>query len=163
MDHIDRKILEVLQDDARISNADLAGKVGLSPSPCLRRVRSLEQAGIIRRYVTLLDPAHIGMPMSVFVRVTLERQIERALEDFELAIQSRPEVVECYLMTGDSDYHLRVVVSDITAYERFLKDHLTRIAGVRSIQSSFALKQVVYRTALPLRPLAKPTTPKSAS
>lgn len=150
LDRIDQKILEVLQENARIPNAELAAIVGLSPSPCLRRVRALEQSGIIRSYAAILDPAQAGMPVSVFVRVTLERQIESALEKFEDAIQSRPEVVECYLMTGDSDYYLRVVVRDLAAYETFLKDHLTRIEGVRAIQSSFALKQVVYRTALPI-------------
>ncbi len=150
LDAIDRRILAVLQDNARISNADLAREVGLSPSPCLRRVRALEESGVIRRYVSLLDQAAVGLPVSVFVNVVLERQIESALETFEEAARQRPEVVECYLMTGGSDYLLRVVVSDLAAYERFLKDHLTRIPGVRSIQSSFALKQVAYRTALPI-------------
>ena len=133
-----------------MSNVDLAGEVGLSPSPCLRRVRTLEERGVIRRYVTLLDQAAVGLPVSVFVNVALERQVESALEIFEDAVQRRPEVVECYLMTGGADYLLRVVVTDIAAYERFLMDHLTRIPGVRSIQSSFALKQVAYRTALPI-------------
>lgn len=133
-----------------MSNVELASVVGLSPSPCLRRVRALERAGVIRRYVTLLDQATVGLPVSVFVNVSLERQVETALETFEAAIQQRPEVVECYLMTGDADYLLRVVAQDLTAYERFLMDHLTRIPGVNSIKSSFALKQVAYRTALPI-------------
>ena len=150
LDAIDRRILTELQADARISNAALAEAVGLSPSPCLRRVRALEAAGVIRRYAALLEPAEVGLPISVFVQVTLERQIDRALETFETAIQDRPEVMECYLMTGDSDYLLRVVVSDLTAYERFLKEHLTRVSGVASIKSSFALNQVKYSTALPL-------------
>ena len=150
LDAIDRRILAVRQDNARMSNAELAREVGLSASPCLRRVRALEESGVIRRYVSLLDQAAVGLPVSVFVNVTLERQIETALETFEEAARQRPEVVECYLMTGGSDYLLRVVVSDLAAYERFLKDHLTRIPGVRSIQSSFALKQVAYRAALPL-------------
>jgi DNA-binding Lrp family transcriptional regulator len=150
LDAIDGKILTALQENARLSNVGLAQAAGLSPSPCLRRVRALEQAGVIRRYATLVDQAAVGLPVSVFVSVSLERQIEPALETFEDAVRQRPEVMECYLMTGTSDYLLRVVVSDLAAYERFLKDHLTRIPGVRSIQSSFALKQVVYRTALPL-------------
>ncbi len=150
LDAIDRRILTELQADARISNAALAEAVGLSPSPCLRRVRALEAAGVIRRYAALLEPAEVGLPISVFVQVTLERQIEQALETFETAIQDRPEVMECYLMTGDADYLLRVVVSDLNAYERFLKEHLTRVSGVASIKSSFALNQVKYSTALPL-------------
>ena len=150
LDAIDRRILTELQADARISNAALAEAVGLSPSPCLRRVRALEAAGVIRRYAALLEPAEVGLPISVFVQVTLERQIDRALETFETAIQDRPEVMECYLMTGDADYLLRVVVSDLNAYERFLKEHLTRVSGVASIKSSFALNQVKYSTALPL-------------
>lgn len=150
LDAIDRKILALLQNDARIANVDLADKVGLSPSPCLRRVRDLEESGIIRRYVTLLDPTEVGLPVSVFVSVTLERQVEQALERFEAAILKRPEVMECYLMTGDADYLLRVAIADLAAYERFLIEHLTRVPGVSSIRSSFALKQVKYSTVLPL-------------
>ncbi|MDE2230359.1 MAG: Lrp/AsnC family transcriptional regulator [Alphaproteobacteria bacterium] len=150
LDAIDRKILARLQDDARLTNVELAEAVGLSPSPCLRRVRELEESGIIRRYVALLDPAAVGLPVSVFVNVTLERQVESALERFEAAILKRPEVMECYLMTGDADYLLRVVTADLSAYERFLVEHLTRVSGVASIKSSFALKQVKYRTALPV-------------
>ncbi|MCR6633068.1 MAG: Lrp/AsnC family transcriptional regulator [Magnetospirillum sp.] len=150
MDAIDRRILTELQRNGRISNADLAQAVGLSPSPCLRRVKALEEAGTIRTYVALLDPEAVGLPVSVFVHVTLERQVEERLDAFEVAITRRPEVLECYLMTGEADYLLRVVVPDLGAYERFLKDHLTRIPGVASIKSSFALKQVRYNTALPL-------------
>jgi Lrp/AsnC family leucine-responsive transcriptional regulator len=150
LDAIDRNILDVLQQDARISNVELSEKVNLSPSPCLRRVRRLESEGTIRSYVTLLDPAEVGLPVSVFVQVSLERQVDDALENFECAIVARPEVMECYLMTGDSDYLLRVVAPDLEAFQRFLLDHLTRIPGVASIKSSFALKQVSYRTALPL-------------
>lgn len=150
LDAIDRRILAALQENARTANVDLAREVGLSPSPCLRRVRELEELKIIRSYVTLVDPAAVGLGVSVFVQVSLERQIERALEVFEAAVLARPEVMECYLMTGDADYLLRVVVADLAAYERFLMYHLTRIAGVASIKSSFALKQVKYRTALPI-------------
>jgi len=147
---VDAKILHLLQNNARISNVDLARAVGLSPSPCLRRVRALEDSGLIRSYATLLEPAALGLDVSVFVRVSLEKQVEPALERFEAIVMKRSEVMECYLMTGDSDYLLRVVVPDIASFERFLLDHLTRIPGVASIKSSFALKQVKYRTALPL-------------
>ena len=150
LDDIDRRILRALQDNARISNVELARTVGLSPSPCLRRVKTLEDSGVIQRHVSLLDQTVVGFPVSVFVSVTLERQVESALEQFEAAISKRPEVLECYLMTGDADYLLRVVTSDLASYERFLIDHLTRIPGVNSIKSSFALKQVSYHTALPL-------------
>ena len=154
LDVIDRRILENLQDDARMRNVDLAGKVGLSPSPCLRRVWNLEQTGVIRGYATLLDAEAVGLPVSIFVSVTLEKQVERALKIFEKHIRARPEVMECYLMTGDADYLLRVVTADLAAYEKFLIGHLTRIPGVASIKSSFALKQVAYRTALPIAPEA---------
>jgi DNA-binding Lrp family transcriptional regulator len=150
LDEIDLRILRALQDDARISNVDLAERVGLSPTPCLRRMRALEGEGVIRRYAALIDQGSVGLPVSVFVSVSLERQVEEALATFEARMRERPEVMECYLMTGDSDYLLRVVTSDLGAYERFLMDHLTRIPGVASIRSSFALKQITYKTALPL-------------
>ena len=150
MDAIDFRILDALQDDARISNVDLARAVSLSPSPCLARVRALEAEGYIQRYVTLLDPKKIGLTVSVLVQVTLEKQIESALEIFEKAVRERPEVMECYLMTGDADYLLRVVVADVPAFERFILDFLSRVPGVGNIKSSFALKQVKYQTALPL-------------
>lgn len=154
LDAIDIKILNALQEDGGVSNLDLAAKVGLSPSPCLRRVKLLEEAGIIRKRVTLVDPAEVGLKVNVFVNVTLEKQVEERLADFEAEVRQRPEVLECYLMTGESDYLLRVVVPDLEAYERFLKNHLTRIPGVASIKSSFALSQVQYRTALPLNHIA---------
>ena len=155
LDAIDRLILENLQNDARMRNVELAEKVGLSPSPCLRRVGNLEETGVIRGYATLVDAEAVGLPVSVFVSVTLEKQIEKTLEKFEKEIRARPEVMECYLMTGDADYLLRVVTADLGAYERFLIEHLTRIPGVASIKSSFALKQVAYRTALPISPPGK--------
>jgi len=150
MDEIDLKIVSLLQTDARITNADLADKVGLSPAPCLRRVRALEQRGVIKKYVALLDPGAVNLGVTVFIQITLDLQVERRLEVFERAIMRRPEVLECFLMTGDSDYLLRVVVPDVAAYERFLKQSLTRLEGVASIKSSFALKQVKYSTVLPL-------------
>lgn len=151
LDGFDRRIIDQLQRNGRISNVDLAKAVGLSPSPCLRRVRYLEDAGIIDRYVAILNQSSAGFSLSVFVQVTLERQVETALETFERIIAQRPEVMEAYLMTGDSDYLLRIVVPDVSDYEVFLKDHLTRIPGVASIKSSFALNRVKYETALPLQ------------
>ncbi len=150
LDAIDRRILENLQNDARMANVALAEKVGLSPSPCLRRVGRLEETGVIKGYATLVDAEAVGLPVSIFVNVTLEKQVEGALETFEKDIRAQPEVMECYLMTGDFDYLLRVVTSDLQAYERFLMEHLTRVPGVASIKSSIALKQVAYRTALPI-------------
>lgn len=150
IDDIDRNILRVLQKNARTTNVNLARQVALSPAPCLRRVRQLEEREVIRGYVALLEPTALGLGVSVFIQVSLEKQVESALEIFERAVLDRPEVMECYLMTGDADYLLRVVVQDVPSFERFLLDHLTRIPGVASIKSSFALKQVKYRTALPI-------------
>jgi Lrp/AsnC family transcriptional regulator, leucine-responsive regulatory protein len=150
LDDIDRKILAVLQADGRISLADLSAKVGLSPSPCLRRIRILERAGIIARYVAVLDQGKVGLPVSVFVSIKLESQREQALERFNKAIAKWPEVLECYLMTGPRDYLLRIVVADLSAYERFLKQKLTKVDGIASIESSFALEQVKYSHVLPI-------------
>lgn len=149
LDSIDWKILSVLQENARIPNVELADRVGLSPSPCLTRVKTLEREGFISRRVTLLDPGAVGLGVSVFVQVRLEKQIEPTLTVFEKAVAERLEVMECYLMTGVSDYLLRVVVSDLQEFQRFVTD-LSRIPGIGSIQSSVALKQVKYNTALPL-------------
>jgi Lrp/AsnC family leucine-responsive transcriptional regulator len=146
----DRKILGLLQKDGRMSLADISAEVGLSPSPCLRRIRLLEKAGVIARYVAVLDQTVVGLPVSVFVSVKLERQREEALDQFAKAIARCPEVLECYLMTGSRDYLLRVVAADLAAYERFLKEKLTRIDCVASIESGFALKQVKYTNVLPL-------------
>jgi Lrp/AsnC family transcriptional regulator, leucine-responsive regulatory protein len=150
LDDIDRKILAVLQADGRISLADLSAKVGLSPSPCLRRIRILERDGIIARYVAVLDQGKVGLPVSVFVSIKLESQREQALERFNKAIAKWPEVLECYLMTGPRDYLLRIVVADLSAYERFLKQKLTKVDGIASIESSFALEQVKYSHVLPI-------------
>ena len=150
LDSLDLKILKILQEGSDISNVELAERIGLSPSPCLRRVRILEDAGIIKKRVALLDATVVGLGVSVFVSVRLEKQAVERLTAFEAEICKRPEVVECYLMTGESDYLLRVLVPDLAVYERFLKESLTRIAGVASIRSSFALRQVAYSTALPL-------------
>lgn len=150
IDHTDREILHHLQQDGRLTNAQLAERVHLSPSPCLRRVRNLEERGVIRRYATLLDPRKVGLPISVFVSVSLKSQDRGAIQEFEAHVETYPEVMECYLMTGSSDYLLRVVVPDLDAYEAFLSAKLTTIGSVANIQSSFSLKQVVYRTELPI-------------
>jgi Lrp/AsnC family transcriptional regulator, leucine-responsive regulatory protein len=149
LDAIDRRILERLQQEGRLSNAELADKVGLSSSPCWRRVKALEEAGIIKGYAALLDAKTVGLSVNVFVSVSLSTQNEKSLAAFERAAAARPEVMECYLMTGDSDYLLRVVVPDLEAYERFVMD-FTRIPGIAQIRSSFALRPVKQGTALPL-------------
>jgi len=150
LDRIDIGILNHLQQDARITNAELARAVNLSPTPCFNRVRALDKLGLFKQQVTLLNPEVLGLQINVFIQVSLEKQVEDGLRRFEAAIDERPEVMECYLMTGDADYLLRVVMPDIHALERFIVDHLTKIPGVSNIRSSFALKQVRYKTALPL-------------
>ena len=150
LDAIDLRILDELQTHARQSNVELAEAVGLSQSASLRRTRELEESGVVTGYVATVDPAALGLGVNVFVNVTLERQVESALEVFERALRAWPEVMECYLMTGDADYLLRVVVADLGAYQRFLMDRLTRIPGIASIKSSFSLKPIVHRTALPM-------------
>jgi len=150
LDRTDIAILNALQDNARITNAELARSVNLSPTPCFNRVKLMEELGVISRQVTLLEPSVLGLHVNVFIHVTLEKQVEDALKKFERAIDDRPEVMECYLMTGDPDYLLRVLVPDMRALERFILDFLTKIPGVANIRSSFALKQVRYKTALPL-------------
>ena len=150
LDTIDLKLLVALQADARLSNVALAKRIGLSPSACLARVRTLESSGVIQRYVTLLNPAAVGLGMNVFIHITLERQTETELSAFEAAMLDNPVVMECYLMTGDSDYLVRVVVPDLPSLERFIVARLSKTPGVANIRSSFTLKQVKYQTALPL-------------
>ena len=159
LDDIDFALLRNLQEHARISNVELADRIGLSPAPCLRRVQSLERKGVIKKYVALLNPNAVARDVTVFVQISLDLQVGGRLETFERQIVKRQEVLECYLMTGDSDYLLRVVVPDVAAYERFLHDALTRIDGVVGIKSSFALREVKYSTALPLPEKNAPPTP----
>jgi DNA-binding Lrp family transcriptional regulator len=151
LDATDLKVLDQLQRNGRLTNTELAARVHLSPSPCLARVRALEREGVINGFVALLDPLKVGMSVNVFIHISLEKQVESALTNFEAAMNRHSEVMECYLMTGDSDYLIRVVVEDIQALERFIVDQLTKIRGVANIRSSFALKQVKYSTALPLK------------
>ena len=150
LDAIDIRILSELQQDGGLSNVELARRVNLSPSPCLMRVRALEKQGVIRQYVALADPQALGLGLNVFISISLKEQSKAALADFEGRIAEHDEVMECYLMTGDSDYLIRVAVANMAALERFILDQLTPIPGVEKIRSSFALKQVRYKTALPM-------------
>ncbi len=151
LDTIDLKILSELQCDGKMTNAALAQRVNLSPSPCLTRVKRLEDAGLIRDYVALLDPAQLGLNLNVFIFISLKAQNRSFLSDFEDRISAHEEVMECYLMTGDADYLIRVAMPDITSLERFIVDVLSPMPEVEKIRSSFALKQVRYKTALPVR------------
>ncbi|MER8369969.1 Lrp/AsnC family transcriptional regulator [Mesorhizobium sp. M1348] len=150
LDDIDRKIIAALQVDCRMTAQQLAERVGLSASPCARRVRLMEDMGVITGYAALIDQDMVDLPISVFASIKLERQRENELKRFNAAIARWPEVVDCYLMTGQRDYLLRVVVRDLHAYERFLKEKLTRLDGVSSIESSFALAQIKRSNRLPV-------------
>jgi Lrp/AsnC family transcriptional regulator, leucine-responsive regulatory protein len=150
-DRIDRAILHELQMDGRLPNAALAQRVSLSESACLRRVRRLEADGLIRGYVGLVDQSLAGYPDNVFVRITLTSQQQDDLKQFEIAVRKVPEVMECYLMSGDADYLLRVIVADARDYERVHSQHLTQLPGVDRVHSSFALRTVIKKTELPVR------------
>lgn len=150
LDSVDLRILAELQQDGSLSNVELARRVHLSPSPCLARVKALEAAGVIARYVALANAQALGLGLNVFINISLRTQSKQALADFEQRIAEHDEVMECYLMTGDSDYLIRVAVANIAALEKFILEQLTPIPGVEKIRSSFALKQVRYKTALPL-------------
>lgn len=154
LDMLDLKILERLQQDGRITNQQLSDDVGLSPSPCLRRVRLLEENGVIDGYVALVKPDAVGLSVTAFVRIRLDQQDDAHLTAFETEIAIFPEVMECYLMTGEADYQLRVLVRSLAEFEDFLRYKLTRIRGVSQMTTSFALRPVVYRTALPVKPPA---------
>ena len=149
LDKTDLRILDHLQRDGSLSNVELARKIGLSPSPCLARVKALESAGVIEKYVALANASALGLGLTVFISISLKTQSKEALAVFEQRIAEHDEVMECYLMTGDSDYLIRVAVTDIAALERFILEQLTPIPGIEKIRSSFTLKQVRYKTALP--------------
>ena len=151
LDTIDRNILRHLQADAKITIAELAERVGLSQSPCARRVRLLEKSGVVKGYAAIVDQKKIGLPISAFASIKLERQREEDLDRFAEAVARWPEVVDCYLMTGQRDYLMRIVAADLEAYERFLKDRLTRLDNVSSIETSFALSQTKRSEILPIR------------
>ncbi|MBP9731385.1 MAG: Lrp/AsnC family transcriptional regulator [Moraxellaceae bacterium] len=151
LDRIDRRILECLQKDGGLSNQELAEKVGLSPSPCLRRVRALEEAGIILGRVTLLDRKKLGLSLTVILGIGMDRHTPERFEQFEAAVAALPEVQECYLVTGqEADYQLKVVVPDMDAYQEFLLGKITRIPGVSGVRSSFVLRRVIDSTEVPL-------------
>ncbi|SDU25873.1 Lrp/AsnC family transcriptional regulator [Stappia sp. ES.058] len=149
-DRIDRRILTLLQSDGRISNSELADAVGLSPSACLRRVRALEESGVIERYVALLDQERIGRRMDIFVEISLNSQSNEVLTAFEEAVAQSPEIMECYLMAGDADYMLRIAAADPTHFEHIHRAHLTRLPGVSRMRSSFAIRTIAKSTAFPL-------------
>ncbi len=151
LDRVDRRILHELQADGRLSNTTLAERINLSESACLRRVRRLEESGMLRGYVALVDQSGAGYPGNVFVRVTLESQQRDDLAAFEAAVRNLAEVMECYLMSGDADYLLRVIVNDARDYERIHSQFLTRLPGVDRVHSSFALRTVVKKTEVPIR------------
>ncbi len=156
LDRTDRRILEILQSDARISNLDLADKVGLSPTPCARRVKRLEDSGLIGAHVTLLNQAALGLKLTAYIGITMDRHTPDRFQAFETEVSSYPEVVECSVVTGQSaDYLLKVVVPDMEFYEQFLLGRLTRIPGVTGVHSSFELRRVLQRTSLPLNHLAQ--------
>jgi DNA-binding Lrp family transcriptional regulator len=150
LDVVDLRILDELQKDGSLTNVELAKRLHLSPSPCLARVRALESRGVIQRYVAIVSAASLGLGLNVFINISLKAQSKEALAIFERRINEQEAVMECYLMTGDSDYLIRVAVADIAALEKFILEQLTPIPGIEKIRSSFALKQVRYKTALPL-------------
>ncbi|WP_077338178.1 Lrp/AsnC family transcriptional regulator [Pseudocolwellia agarivorans] len=160
LDKTDIEILKELQQDAGISNLELADKVSLSASPCSRRVKLLQEAGFFRGKVTLLDPKKVGLPVNVFIQITLSRQKKNNLEKFENKISQWPQVMECYLMTGDFDYLVRVAVPDLTSYQELL-EQLTEMEGISHIKSSFSLKQICYKTELPLEHMSSHVNVKS--
>ncbi len=150
LDRTDRRILEVLQQDGRIANVELARQVALSPSPCLRRLQRLEDAGVISHYTAILNPERLGLSLLAFVNVSLDKRTGHATDEFKLAVKEWPEVSECYAMTGEMDYLLRVLVTDLQHFSRFVMDKVLRHPGVLDVKSSFALEEVKRTTMLPV-------------
>lgn len=151
LDRTDRRLLALLQEDASLSNLELAERVGLSATPCARRIKRLEQAGVIRKRVALLDPGQLGLDLTAHIGVTMDRHTPERFEAFEAEVQTYPEILNCSVVTGQSaDYLLTALVRDMQHYEQFLLGRLTRIPGVAGVHSSFELRKVVSRTALPL-------------
>jgi Lrp/AsnC family leucine-responsive transcriptional regulator len=151
LDRYDRQILEILQTDGRINNQDLADRIGLSPSPCLRRVRALEESGLIVGYRALLDARKLGLTLMALVHISMDLHTPERFANFEASVTVLPEVLECLLITGqDADYQLKVAVRDMDHYQTLLLDKLTRITGVTGVHSSFVLRRVVDKTALSL-------------
>ncbi|MCU7934357.1 MAG: Lrp/AsnC family transcriptional regulator [Candidatus Thiodiazotropha sp. (ex Dulcina madagascariensis)] len=151
LDRYDRRILEVLQGDGRISNQDLAERIGLSPSPCLRRVRALEEAGVIAGYRAYLDASKLGLSLMALIHIAMDRHTPERFANFESKVKELPEVLECLLITGqDADYQLKAVVPDMEAYQALLLNKITRIEGVSGVHSSFVMRSVVDKRALPV-------------
>jgi Lrp/AsnC family leucine-responsive transcriptional regulator len=150
LDHIDHKILKHLQENARITNAELAERVGLSPTPCLRRLRRLETEGIIKGYRTEINREALGVNVTVIILVKLEREDDKTLREFEAAIKDREEVMECYLVTGKFDYFIRVVVPSLATYETFLSETMLRMPNIATVESSFTLREVTRKVVTPL-------------
>lgn len=151
LDRHDRRILELLQEDARLSNQELADRIGLSPSPCLRRVRSLEESGLIAGYRALVDARKLGLTLTALVHISMDRHTPDRFANLEKQVARLPEVLECLLITGqEADYQLKVIVKDMDAYQALLLNKITRIEGVTGVHSSFVLRSVIDRTALPL-------------
>ena len=151
LDRIDLRILAALQNNGRLQNIDLANKVGLSASPCLRRVKNLENNGVIEAYTALLNPKMVGYPLTVFARVSLTNQSKASVDGFEKAIQQRSEILDCYLITGEYDYLLRIVAQSLESYHEFLQKHLTQIPNVQNFITEIPLKQVKATQALPIK------------
>ncbi len=149
IDPLDGRLLQQLQHDSRQSNQQLADSVGMSSSACWRRVASLEAAGVIARYTALVDREKAGFSMSAILHVSLDRHDEKFVSEFVVRVRKRPEVLECFATTGDADYHLRVVVSDMAAYNRFLDDFMFKIPGIRHVRTNVILKEIKYDVALP--------------
>ncbi|WP_019614232.1 MULTISPECIES: Lrp/AsnC family transcriptional regulator [Psychromonas] len=151
LDRTDKKILKLMQGNARISNLELADSVGLSPTPCSRRVKRLEESGLIDKHVTLLKPAVLGLKLTAMIGISMDRHTPDRFDNFERAIAALPEVLECLIVTGQTaDFLLKVVVRDMEHYEKFLLGHLTKLEGVTGVHSSFVLREVVKKTELPL-------------
>ncbi|MEE9357074.1 Lrp/AsnC family transcriptional regulator [Candidatus Vondammii sp. HM_W22] len=151
IDRYDRRILELLQQDGRISNQDLAEQIGLSQSPCLRRVRALEENGLITGYRALVDAKMLGLSLQALIHISMDRHTPERFSNFDATVKALPEVLECLLITGqDADYQLKVIVRDMEAYQSLLLNKITRIKGVTGVHSSFVMRQVVDRTAIPL-------------
>lgn len=153
LDQIDHNILRLLQEDARMTNADLAEKVGLSPTPCLRRLRRLESEGVIKGYHAELNREALGVNVTVIILVKLEREDDSTLREFEAQVKKRPEVMECYLVTGKFDYFIRVMIPSLSAYETFLSETILRMPKVATVESSFTLREVERKTVMALPPL----------
>ncbi|MGD9602931.1 MAG: Lrp/AsnC family transcriptional regulator [Gammaproteobacteria bacterium] len=151
LDRLDKRILAIMQSHGRITNLELAEQVGLSPTPCARRVKRLEESGIIARHVTLLNQARLGLNITAMISISMDRHTPERFESFERQVRKFPEVIECSIVTGQSaDYLLKAVLPDMTYYEEFLLGRLTRIEGVTGVHSSFVLRKVIDRTELPL-------------